>query len=73
MLTDEDKKILEQKGITEEELENQLKQFQTGFPYMKVEKPAVVPEGIKCIDDKSKNDYLTEWQEYLKNNHSVVK
>ncbi|MBO4530529.1 MAG: DUF4301 family protein [Paludibacteraceae bacterium] len=73
MLNVDDKQKLVQRGISEEEFEAQLMQFQTGFPYMKVEKPAIVSDGILCLDDKSKSFYLSEWSEYLKHNNSVVK
>lgn len=71
MVTEEDKKDLERKGITEEILKEQLKRFETGFPYMKVKSAAVVGDGILKVKDISV--YLTEWQEYLKEDHSVVK
>lgn len=73
MLNDDDRQNLMQRGISEEELEAQLMQFRTGFPFMKVEKPAVASDGILCLDDKDKLLYLSEWTEYLKQNHSVVK
>ncbi len=74
MLTDEDKKCLERKGITEEMLNAQLKQFETGFPYVKVEKPAVVGNGIVKMDDgNNKTTYLNAWKNYLSKDHSIVK
>jgi hypothetical protein len=73
MITEQDKKTLERKGITEEELKQQLECFETGFPFMKVERAAVVGDGIMRIEEDKKSAYLTEWQDYLKDSHSVVK
>lgn len=73
MVTEQDKKTLERKGITEEELNQQLKCFETGFPFMKVERAAVVGDGILRIEEEKKSAYFTEWQNYLKENRSVVK
>lgn len=49
MLNDDDRQNLMQRGISEEEFNAQLMQFRTGFPFMKVEKPAVASDGILCL------------------------
>lgn len=73
MLTGEDKKVLEKRGISEAVFEEQLECFKKGFPYMNVEKAAVVSDGIVRVKDEDKVSYLDEWKEYLNHNHSVVK
>jgi hypothetical protein len=74
MLTAEDKKTLDRKGITEEVFEEQLKRFKVGFPFMKVVRPAVVSDGIMKIDrDKDVSAYLSEWQDFLSKGHTIVK
>ncbi len=73
MLTDEDRKDLIRRGITEEVLEEQLKRFEVGFPYMDVERAAVVYDGILKVDAKDESAYLAEWQKYLGQNRKVMK
>ena len=36
MITTQDKELLAKKGITEEQIAEQLACFQTGFPYLKL-------------------------------------
>ena len=40
MLTQQDLKQLAQKGISEQQIEKQLGQFKTGFPFLKLEAAA---------------------------------
>ncbi|WP_438968904.1 DUF4301 family protein [Nonlabens sp.] len=54
-LTDQQKKQLETKGISEEKLLQQLDRFKSGFPLIKLDRPAVINDGIlsfKDLDDK---------------------
>ena len=37
---------LQAKGITEAQIEKQIQQFQTGFPFLKIEAPASIGRGI---------------------------
>ena len=51
MLTAEDKKQLAQKGISEQQIENQLRQFREGFPYLKLRAAATIGNGIIAPSD----------------------
>ena len=73
MLTEEDLRVLEKRGISETVFEEQLECFRNGFPYMKVKKAAVVSDGIVRVEDEEKASYLDEWKNYLSGDHSVVK
>ncbi len=42
MLRPEDLELLKNKGISEAEVESQLKRFVTGFPYLKIDRKSVV-------------------------------
>ncbi|MFT3738976.1 MAG: DUF4301 family protein [Breznakibacter sp.] len=46
MLTFKDRLFLEQKGISEEKIDVQVNHFINGFPFLKIERPATVPDGI---------------------------
>lgn len=40
MFTPEDLELLKEKGISEQQIKEQLHCFETGFPYLKLEAPA---------------------------------
>ena len=42
MFTSSDRTQISAKGITEEQIKSQLKNFETGFPYLKLEGAAAV-------------------------------
>ena len=73
MLRDEDKALLEQKGITEKQVEEQLKRFQTGFPYLKIESAATVGNGITRLSDQEQATAVARWQNYLADGGEVCK
>ncbi len=73
MLTKADLDLLKKKMISEEKLEEQIKCFQTGFPYVKVERAATIHDGICRIEDSDKDFYIEEWSSYLKGDGIVLK
>ena len=52
MLTQQDLKQIAQRGITEEQIKTQLKQFETGFPFLKLEAAASVGNGIVAPNEQ---------------------
>lgn len=50
-LTKQQKKQLEHKGISEELLIQQLNRFEEGFPVVKLDRPAVINDGIVSLKD----------------------
>ena len=46
MITTQDKELLAKKGITEEQIAEQLACFQTGFPFLKLDAAASIEKGI---------------------------
>jgi hypothetical protein len=73
MLTKADLELLRKKAISEEKLEEQIKFFQTGFPYLQVERAATIDNGINRIEDSDKDFYIEKWTSYLKGNGVVLK
>ena len=51
MFNDRDKEILASRGITEKELLEQVKRFETGFPYLRIADSARVGAGIVSLDN----------------------
>ena len=50
MITTQDKELLAKKGITEEQIVEQLACFQTGFPFLKLDAAASIEKGILAPD-----------------------
>ena len=64
MFNDNDKKLMASKGITEAVIEAQLKRFETGFPWLKLEAAATVGQGITRLDAKQQAQCIKVWKEF---------
>lgn len=73
MFTNEDLEYLKKKGLNKETLEAQLNRFKTGFPYLKVFRPATLGNGIKHVDTNDISYFDNIWQQYLDGNVKTVK
>lgn len=73
MMNEQDLKQIAQKGITEEQINLQLKQFETGFPFLKLEAAAAIGNGIITIDDEGRKHYEQLWNDYKAAGHQIVK
>ena len=73
MLTQQDLKQLAQKGISEQQIETQLGQFKTGFPFLKLEAAAAIGHGIVAPDNKEGKQYVEAWPQYKAAGKRVVK
>ena len=69
MLTQQDLKQLAQKGISEQQIENQLGQFKTGFPFLKLEAAAAIGKGIVAPNAEEGKSYVAAWQDYKVQRH----
>ncbi len=73
MLTQQDLKQLAQKGISEQQIENQLNQFKTGFPFLKLEAAAAIGRGIIAPNAQEGKHFVDAWQQYKAAGKRVVK
>ena len=73
MLSNSDLKQLAQKGITPEQIENQLQEFKTGFPFLRLEGPAAVGNGIVAPTEAECQDYVKTWNDYKAEGKKIVK
>ena len=73
MLTQQDLKQLAQKGISEQQIETQLGQFKTGFPFLKLEAAAAIGRGIVAPNAEEGKKYVEAWQQYKAAGKKVVK
>ena len=73
MITTQDKELLAKKGITEEQIAEQLACFQTGFPFLKLDAAASIEKGILAPDAEEQKAYLAAWDAYTNTDKTVVK
>ncbi len=73
MLTEKDLKQIAQRGISKEQVENQLHQFETGFPFLKLEAAASIGNGIVALSEDERKQYVAAWEAYKAEGRRVVK
>ncbi len=73
MLSQQDLKQIAQKGITQEQIENQLNEFKTGFPFLKLEAAAGIGRGIIAPNADERKKYEDIWNAYKAEGKRVVK
>lgn len=73
MLEIHDNAILQQKGISQIQIEEQLASFESGFPYLEIKEAAEPGKGILQITSDDINSLLTLWDNYLTTDASVLK
>ena len=73
MITQQDKEMLAQKGISEQQIAEQLACFEKGFHYLKLYAAASVENGILALDADAQKKYLDAWEAYMKTDKVVVK
>ena len=72
-LTNQDLSQIALRGISPEQIENQLNQFRTGFPFLRLQAAAAVGNGIVAPSDAERRDYVSLWEQYKKEGHRIVK
>ena len=72
-MLENDKALLAKKGISEEKLADQLKQFAEGFPFLKLSAAASLEKGILAPSAEEQAELLAAWDQYVATNHKVVK
>ncbi len=73
MLTPQDLKTLEEKGISQEELNAQIERFRTGFPYLKLAGSATIGSGIIRLTADEQHAAIERWNKYLNDGGEVCK
>ena len=64
MFSQQDLQQLAQRGVSPEQVENQLQQIANGFPFLRLEAAASVGNGIMAPTDKERADSwakVTRW------------
>ena len=73
MLTEKDLKQIAERGISEKQVEAQLKQIAEGFPFLKLEAAASTEKGILVPSNDEKAQDIKAWDNYKAEGHKVVK
>lgn len=73
MLNAKDLEMLKAKGISEQQIEEQLACFVKGFPFLEITASASVEKGIKVISQEEQATYMDAWDTYLAKNKKIVK
>lgn len=73
MLSQQDLSQIALKGITEEQINTQLKEFETGFPFLRLEAAASIGHGIVAPDKAGQDAYVEAWKQYKASGHKIVK
>lgn len=73
MLNEKDLQQIAARGISKQQIETQLKEFETGFPFLRLEAAAAVGRGIVAPDADGRNAYIGAWQKYKAAGRRVVK
>ena len=64
MLEEKDLKQLAEKGISRQQIDTQLKQFENGFPFLKLEAAAAIGRGIIAPSAEEIDNYVKAWEAY---------
>jgi len=73
MLSQQDLQQIAQKGITPEQIEVQLNEFKTGFPFLKLEDAAAIGKGIVAPEEAERRDLIDAWNAYKAEGKKIVK
>ncbi|MGL4520852.1 MAG: DUF4301 family protein [Phocaeicola sp.] len=73
MLTTHDHELLLQKGITEAQINEQLRSFQQGFPFLQLEAAASPAKGILVASSEQQAAYLSAWDNYKAGDKTILK
>lgn len=64
---------ISEKGISQSQIERQLDEFKTGFPYLKLEAAAGVGNGIQAIPADAISKYIDLWNQYKMGDKKILK
>ena len=73
MLNDKDYQQIKIKGISKEQISNQLKAFVEGFPFLDIKSAATPGKGVFTPNNKELGNYLTIWNSFLNGDAKIMK
>lgn len=73
MLDERDLKQIASRGISEKQVERQLEEIKSGFPFLRIEAAAAAGKGVNVIGEADEKKYAECWKKYGDEGHKVVK
>lgn len=73
MFTEQDKHLIESKGITASMLDEQVKRFEKGFPQLRIHSVATVGNGIMRLSEKDISHYIKVWRQSQEGGTTIEK
>ena len=73
MLTEQERQQIAKKGISEEQLQEQLKSFEKGFPFLRLQAAASTSNGIIAPTAEEQEAYVNTWNRYKQEGHHITK
>lgn len=73
MISKADQALLSKKGISAEQVAEQLKTFKTGFPFLKIEAAATIGKGVLSPSQQEIDGYLKFWDSYCTQGNAILK
>ena len=73
MISKADQALLSKKGISAEQVAEQLKTFKTGFPFLKIEAAATIGKGVLAPSPSEIEEYLKVWDSYCAEGNAILK
>lgn len=73
MLNQTDEILLQSRGISTQQIEEQLNAFATGFPYLEIRSAAEPGKGIVRLTENESSEILAEWENYLQTDATILK
>ena len=64
MISKADQLLLSKKGISAEQVAEQLKTFKTGFPFLKIKDAATIGNGVLNPSENEVDSFLKVWDNY---------
>ena len=73
MISKADQALLSKKGISAEQVAEQLKTFKTGFPFLKIEAAATIGKSVLAPTQQEIDEYLKVWDNYCAEGNAILK
>lgn len=73
MISKADQALLSKKGISAEQVAEQLKKFKTGFPFLQLEGAATIGKGVLNPTQQEVEQYLESWDSYCAGDNAILK
>lgn len=73
MLQTKDLEQIAGKGITPEQVNAQLEEFKTGFPFLRLEAAASIGRGVMAPTDSERTAFIEKWNAYKGGGRKIVK